>query len=918
MTLKKLIRTIVLPLLMVGQVVTPTYSSAQMKETGREAQSFGQNLAESLKNAGQGYSNGSLDIGGGNSVKIDDLFPGTSSSNTKPSSYYFPDNTNGSPSSDNLEGLYNSSSGMNDKGQIYGDALLQDSKSESPSLSGAAYQILRNQALLPKEKFYNDPMLNQSKDVYENMDLIAAGFGDCKVQDNITQGDKDVHMPDYRVCNVLANENVDCKINHDWKAGVIEHYSGPVNLDSCGEGCMDFWIGRVGDNYWSGYCSIFEQTTAVTVLKPGAIESAVLEYVKFDDYIQVFINGEKVYNGPNENFPPETDGACELNTSWSQYPNVDVTSFFKNIKEGDVVEFKIRVSVAGEGEGFGRIKIKFDPKKALSLDEWVSQNKECFDGAQAYYDQFGKGSVSCVDMPVLDADGCTVSNGVRLCESDFGEPPVKGLSPLCNEYKVTVDGKFNVGQMDCWIDPQGEEQCPYNDGEIKDSCVELENDSSCGFISESCVEGGQGDSGKCYVVEKKYDCGYGVKIPNYTNNSSYQCGGEIKCMGDECLDLGRESSEDFAKAAGLLNAAQMMAQDMSCTGLDSEGDPTGTDNVTCKVFSGTAGTCKIAVGGVQNCCKKPDNISLADYIMMLRAIPKLDGAIVNMADGSLVKGTYQTFRDPLVKGWTEVTKPFASYGENISGAVKEFVSPIKEVYNQVIDQFKSKVQEVISKAISNGLQSTGMGSGAAAGVADQVGKEAADKAASEIMANIGNAASTIMTIYTVYVVTMMLIQIIWACEQEEFEMNAKRQLKSCHYVGSYCKTKVVGACIEKREAYCCFNSPLSRIINEQVRSQKGWGFGSPKNPQCDGLTLDQIAEVDWDKIDLTEWLGILQETGHYPDDSTMSMDKLTGSGSILNVDGTRLNSQERAEQRMDGIDLDRIRTDAEKTIMIPK
>ncbi|MDV5555431.1 conjugal transfer protein TraN [Enterobacter hormaechei] len=43
-------------------------------------------------------------------------------------------------------------------------------------------------------------------------------------------------------------------------------------------------------------------------------------------------------------------------------------------------------------------------------------------------------------------------------------------------------------------------------------------------------------------------------------------------------------------------------------------------------------------------------------------------------------------------------------------------------------------------------------------------------------------------------------------------MNAKRALKNCTYVGSYCKSKVLGACIEKEKAYCCFNSPLSRII----------------------------------------------------------------------------------------------------------
>src|SRR5260364_12843 len=36
-------------------------------------------------------------------------------------------------------------------------------------------------------------------------------------------------------------------------------------------------------------------------------------------------------------------------------------------------------------------------------------------------------------------------------------------------------------------------------------------------------------------------------------------------------------------------------------------------------------------------------------------------------------------------------------------------------------------------------------------------------------------------------------------------------------------TDAIGLCIEKRESYCCFNSPLSRMIQEQVRPQLGKG-----------------------------------------------------------------------------------------------
>src|SRR5260363_162795 len=49
-------------------------------------------------------------------------------------------------------------------------------------------------------------------------------------------------------------------------------------------------------------------------------------------------------------------------------------------------------------------------------------------------------------------------------------------------------------------------------------------------------------------------------------------------------------------------------------------------------------------------------------------------------------------------------------------------------------------------------------------------------------------------------------------------------------------TDAIGLCIEKRESYCCLNSPLSRMIQEQVRPQLGMPFGDAAHPQCDGIS----------------------------------------------------------------------------------
>jgi conjugal transfer mating pair stabilization protein TraN len=106
--------------------------------------------------------------------------------------------------------------------------------------------------------------------------------------------------------------------------------------------------------------------------------------------------------------------------------------------------------------------------------------------------------------------------------------------------------------------------------------------------------------------------------------------------------------------------------------------------------------------------------------------------------------------------------------------------------------------------------------------------------------------------------------------------------------------------MEKRESYCCFESPLPRIIMEQAREQfdgvEGT-FGDPEFPNCEGLTMTQLGSIDWDQIDLSEWMGLLQTTGNMPSasDYDLSMDGLTGTGSALNLhheDAQELNEGE--------------------------
>lgn len=96
-----------------------------------------------------------------------------------------------------------------------------------------------------------------------------------------------------------------------------------------------------------------------------------------------------------------------------------------------------------------------------------------------------------------------------------------------------------------------------------------------------------------------------------------------------------------------------------------------------------------------------------------------------------------------------------------------------------------------------------------------------------------------------------------ACDQESMETAMLASSGYCHYVGEYCKKKVpMLGCVQKAQAYCCFNSMLARIIHEQGRPQLSTigDFGTAKSPQCRGFTPDEFQSVDFSKIDLSEYI----------------------------------------------------------------
>lgn len=90
------------------------------------------------------------------------------------------------------------------------------------------------------------------------------------------------------------------------------------------------------------------------------------------------------------------------------------------------------------------------------------------------------------------------------------------------------------------------------------------------------------------------------------------------------------------------------------------------------------------------------------------------------------------------------------------------------------------------------------------------------------------------------------------CSMNEKLLQAKRQSRLCHYVGTYCAKKRLGVCIKKKSSFCCFGSKLLKAFHEQGRKQINLSWGSPKEPLCRGFTIKEIQRIDFSKLDLRE------------------------------------------------------------------
>jgi hypothetical protein len=565
------------------------------------------------------------------------------------------------------------------------------------------------------------------------------------------------------------------------------------------------------------------------------------------------------------------------------------------------------------------------------------------------------GSITCTDLagPCRDVNGVQVCNGSGAAEllSPWANATV---DPMCwaadvrvQECQTSYDCVASGGCVSdcgflppeqqaaceadlCWTALDGTVQCldstsvtwVNNLGEpgYVDDCADLLRNTECRLLAERpCVEGMEdpADPSRCLLREVRFDCGRDRTLAGLTAvDETTRCAGQIRCFGDECANTEAEQNPDFMRAATAGSAITEATKNVSC---NIAGDPN-----SCRVFDGEHSHCRdprgVTLGLIPDCCKmgRDGGRQVGDFTQYMQlARYSYELAQKPMVASYLSQSSVGTAINQVIGPGSPVTKAIGSVGKSISDG---FSSALKWAGFNPVEAANSgssiassvatsptafgPIQQFIATGVKNFLQDIGLDQ-----FANQLFTTTAEGtvtgwASSGLGQMIGSVISVIGTIYLIYSILKILGSIFFKCKDSELNFGVKVVNRMCHYVGKYCSTRKrigpIRVCVIETQSYCCFASPLARIMNEQIRAQGVIGaWGTAQRPNCAGIAIGDLAAVNWDAVDLSEWEAILLEAGLVPDPRNPPLNFVptnahpgnSSGGSADGVDSVTLNRQ---------------------------
>jgi len=353
-------------------------------------------------------------------------------------------------------------------------------------------------------------------------------------------------------------------------------------------------------------------------------------------------------------------------------------------------------------------------------------------------------------------------------------------------------------------------------------CDGYASNPNCTFQSSTCdPDPAYRVNGQCTFTTKTYKC---MSAPSKTNTVN-DCSVQTFCLDGNCYDKSYENDSDFAKAITAMEAAREAGTYM---------DPNSL-----QIFKGVREGCAMGYLGLKNCCKTSGGASTNNSVVLnlgFQAVNAAGGAAANAGSKYLYDFMY-----PNGGAWQESGFEAMLGGSNPNTLFEPTnFTPSMSFYGLTASMGTMPATGILGGPI--------IGLGSAGGFTFYF-----------------DPYSFAISLAVQVIMDMM------SCEPSEQALGMHRGANLCHYVGSYCSNEIpiIGTCIETTKSYCCFNSRLARIINEQGRPQLPKGWGSGESPDCSGFTADQLARLDFSTMDLSEFYADVMATIQLPDASAM-------------------------------------------------
>lgn len=482
----------------------------------------------------------------------------------------------------------------------------------------------------------------------------------------------------------------------------------------------------------------------------------------------------------------------------------------------------INVSLASTGLGCWTYQDTYECKRPLSINYCAAleQISSCW-----------VTSVKCVSAAW---DGtCLVSQRTYRCD-DPSQPTPTSTVNLGTSYTITKD-TIDTSQCDantsnplCYLASHtcvegANETRVINGLPVTKDCWKWQDEYSCinpnwqsdcqKYIDEGCTK----ESESCVTSTDPIGCvnkaiTYRCVTKKGETHTINDCSASTACKDGTCWDTSHPPDSDFASVVAGMEAAR-------------QAGVYGADSMD--LFKGTAEKCAKGYGGLKNCCKD-DPSGQTNNAVMMQAV----GGAVKMGSKYVFDYMYQS-SEYLQAG-------MAAMGFDGIEMASKFGSSF-EMYG-------------ISYSFGAGALAAG---------------ETATGAFGQTIYGLGNGFAFDPYSFAAAVAIQVIMELM-ACEPEEQQLGMHKGANLCKYVGDYCSNKVFGVCLETTQAYCCYNSKLAKIINEQGKPQIGKGWGSAESPQCDGFTTAEFQKIDFSKIDMSEFVGDIMAATELPDVGKLS------------------------------------------------